>query len=168
MRYSSLPKEASKNFSQTMIALYLLFDYDSIMSELKRRSQVDGTKLDPDDVLSSAYDACENLLTQLLSVGFRTVTLITNEWVHEHVDPSSIAMRLGLHVQSKNLNDIMPASLFLKPMVDMRVYVENILAYLIQAHQTSADMSLVPIFVDSDFFYPMLLLKVSKEGYLCS
>lgn len=113
------------------------------MSELRQRPLVDGTILNSDDVLSTAYDASENLLTQLLSVGFRTVMLIVCDWVQEHVDPVAIALRLGLHVQTKNLNELMPVSLFLRPLVDMRSQVENILSYIIQGELPCMNLAVI-------------------------
>lgn len=112
-----------------MISVYFLFDFDSILSELKSNKSI-ADVITQNDVVSAAYDSCERLLTELQAVGFRTVMITCSQWVNDHVDPSSIATRLGLHLYRKSLNELIPAKLFLRPIVAMHQYVETVISYV--------------------------------------
>jgi len=124
-----------------MISVYFIFDFDSILSELKSGSE-DQT-ITTAAVLSAAYDSCERLLVELQAVGFRTVMLTSGQWVNEHIDPSSIATGLGLHLYKKSLNELLPASLFLKPITAMHQYVEAVISYVQQGKLLLTSFSFV-------------------------
>lgn len=122
--------EVTKNFSQLMITVFLLFDYDIILNELSANLASESIKITKEDIYNIAYNTCERILMEIQTLGYQSVTLVSSQWLREFVDPTSLAINVGLHVNEKSLNEMLPCDLFLKPVVSVSQFISSTASYL--------------------------------------
>lgn len=73
---------------------------------------------------------------EALSVGFNTIIITTNTWTRDNINPSSIAMNVGLHVIEDSLVDTIPSSTFTRPIVSIAHILHSLLGYLSRGNRS--------------------------------
>eukprot|EP01035_Chromulina_nebulosa_P016828 gene16828-22312_t len=152
--HQKLPKETLNNFSCDLLALFLLYEEDKISSELNENS-------DKNVIVTACINSCTDLFTEIKARGFHTIVLIPSSWVSSIIDIQTLALTAGLHVTITVLDDVLPSRLFIKPLILLEEFITTVANYTSTVSKKSLSISIVPVFVDSDFLYPSILSKDS-------
>ena len=77
----------------------------------------------------------------------------------------SLAINAGLSAVERDFSVMYPSSLFTKPILCVQDFVQSIHTYSSKVDDLCSPLTVFPAFMDRDFLYPALLIKVSCLGY---
>lgn len=161
-----------KNFSHKMLCLsfqYELVHFENSIHRDRHNGVDSSAESSLDDDLhklcqTRAIACCEKVLLLIQQAGFTSIHLCSNPWTKKTASPYSIAVKLGLSViQHESIDDLIPPSLFMKPMfIGMGTYLNELIRIALKNKQKNVSMSVFPAFSAIDCLYPSVLTK-----YMC-
>ena len=103
-----------KNFSRSIISIYLLFDLIEITKEIVLLSNNENNNneneiLELKDIIHFCRESCYRLFTEALAVGFDSILLVMSPWTATHINPIVSDCNLFyLLIYSFGFNRILP------------------------------------------------------------
>lgn len=77
----------------------------------------------------------------------------------------SLAINAGLSAVERDFSVMYPSSLFTKPILCVQDFVQSINTYANKVDDLCSPLSVFPAFMDRDFMYPALLIKVRFSNF---
>ena len=122
---------------------------------------------EPRAVEAGLSEVCAKLIAQLQDIDCKSLIVCTSEWVQRQVDARALATRAGLLVSEQDYRTVFPQSLFAKPVLCSQDFLCSISKYMSKVNGSLSNMCVFPSFMDCDFAFPKILIKVCNCTCIC-